>query len=386
MKNKTMIRVSAALLVVGILSACGGKKDNQQRGQQIGTYKVLTLEKSSTTLISEYPASIEGVKDIDIRPKIDGYIEEVLVDEGQEVKKGQLLFRINNPQFGQDMKGLQAAVATAESAVSTAELQVTKTRPLVEKGIISRFELENAEIALQARKSDLENAKARYANAVTNVGYTQVKSPVDGVVGTLPYRIGSYVNSGTAQPLTQVSDISVVQAYFSIGERQQLDLMASIEGATFQEKIDKLPEVELILSNGQKYEHKGKIKSFSGQVNRQTGAFRVRADFANPESLIRSGGSATVQIPQHMESVILIPQSATFEMQDKIVALVVEDNKVKGVPVKVRNVPGGEFYVVDEGLSERDVILIEGVGVVSEGTEINPDFVKMSEILGESTK
>jgi|SRR5690554_249260 len=374
------------ILVAGIfLTACGGNV-NEQVASGVEKYKVLALEKTSATLITSYPASLEGVKDIDIRPKIDGYIDEVLVDEGQEVSEGQLLFRIFNPQYSQDMKGLKAAVETAKSAVEAAELQVTKTKPLVEKGIISAFELQNVEIALEARKSDLANAEARYSNAVTNVGYTQIKSPVNGVVGTLPFRLGSYVNSATSQPLTQVSDISVIHAYFSIGEKQQLDLMTSIEGNTFQEKIEKLPPVNLILSNGMQYEHSGKIKSFSGQVNKQTGAFRVRADFENPEKLLRSGASATIQIPQKLQNVIVIPQRSTFEMQDKRMTYVLEDNIVKAVPIITRPVPGGQLFVVDEGLAESDLVLIEGVGILPEGAEIEPEVVKLSEFLKEENK
>lgn len=383
MNNKIMFRAITGIIAVGLLSACGGGKQEQGSGKRIGTYKVLELETTNATLIAEYPASLEGIKDIDIRPKIDGYIDEVLVDEGQTVKKGQLLFRISNPQYSQDMKSLQASVAAAESAVDAAELQVTKTRPLSEKGIVSAFELQNAEINLKTKKSDLENAKARYLNTVTNVGYTQVKSPVDGVVGAIPYRIGSYVNSATAQPLTRVSDISVIQAYFSIGEKQQLNLMADLEGTTFEEKINHLPEVNLILSNGRKYEELGKIKSFSGLINPKTGAFSVRADFPNASGMLRSGGSAIVQIPQVVENAILIPQKASFELQDKRMVYLLKEGVVTASSISVRSVPGGKFFIVDEGLTKGDKILIEGVGILSEGAEINPEFVKMSDILNE---
>lgn len=383
MNNKIMFRAITGIIAVGLLSACGGGKQEQGSGKRIGTYKVLELETTNATLIAEYPASLEGIKDIDIRPKIDGYIDEVLVDEGQTVKKGQLLFRISNPQYSQDMKSLQASVAAAESAVDAAELQVTKTRPLSEKGIVSAFELQNAEINLKTKESDLENAKARYLNTVTNVGYTQVKSPVDGVVGTIPYRVGSYVNSATAQPLTRVSDISVIQAYFSIGEKQQLNLMADLEGTTFEEKINHLPEVNLILSNGRKYEELGKIKSFSGLINPKTGAFSVRADFPNASGMLRSGGSAIVQIPQVVENAILIPQKASFELQDKRMVYLLKEGVVTASSISVRSVPGGKFFIVDEGLTKGDKILIEGVGILSEGAEINPEFVKMSDILNQ---
>mgnify|MGYP002347452045 CR=1 FL=1 len=377
-----MIRLLTTTTLVGLLVSCGGKQQ-EAPPKPIGTYKVIDLEKTNTTLLAEYPASLEGIMDIDIRPKIDGYIDQILVDEGQEVKKGQLLFRISNPQFSQDMQSLAASVAAAEAAVATAELQVTKTRPLVDQGIISAFELKNVELALQARKADLQRAKAQYSNAVTNVGYTSIKSPVDGVVGTIPYRIGSYVNSATAQPLTRVSDINTIFAYFSISEKQQLDIVAEIEGKTFQEKINKIPAVNLLLSNGKQYDQTGKIQTFSGQVNTQTGAFNVRANFPNPSKLLRSGNSATIQIPTHLENVIIIPQNATIELQDKRMAYVFVDNKVQAVPVKVRAIPGGRFFVVDEGLTEQDHVIIEGIGILTEGTEIKADFVKVADLLKE---
>lgn len=380
-----MIRLFIAATVIGLVASCGGKQEEVSQ-KMIGTYKVVNLEKTNTTLLAEYPASLEGIMDIDIRPKIDGYIEQILVDEGQEVTKGQVLFRISNPQFSQDMQSLAASVAAAESAVATAELQVTKTKPLVDQGIISSFELKNVELALQARKAELQRAKAQYSNGVTNVGYTTIKSPVNGMVGTIPYRIGSYVNSATAQPLTRVSDISTIYAYFSISEKQQLDIVAEIEGKTFQEKIAKIPEVNMVLSNGDLYTHPGKIQTFSGQVNTQTGAFNVRANFPNAEKLLRSGNSATIQIPTYLENVIIIPQKATVELQDKRMAYILDGDKVKAVPVKVRAVPGGKFFVVDEGLTEKDQLVIEGIGILTEGTVIKPDFVKIADVVKEESK
>ncbi len=380
-----MIRLFIAATVIGLVASCGGKQEEVPQ-KMIGTYKVVNLEKTNTTLLAEYPASLEGIMDIDIRPKIDGYIEQILVDEGQEVTKGQVLFRISNPQFSQDMQSLAASVAAAESAVATAELQVTKTKPLVDQGIISAFELKNVELALQARKAELQRAKAQYSNGVTNVGYTTIKSPVNGMVGTIPYRIGSYVNSATAQPLTRVSDISTIYAYFSISEKQQLDIVAEIEGKTFQEKIAKIPEVNMVLSNGDLYTHPGKIQTFSGQVNTQTGAFNVRANFPNAEKLLRSGNSATIQIPTYLENVIIIPQKATVELQDKRMAYILDGDKVKAVPVKVRAVPGGKFFVVDEGLTEKDQLVIEGIGILTEGTVIKPDFVKIADVVKEESK
>lgn len=381
--NRKMRNVITLSVLAGFFVACGNKQDApQERPPQ--PYKVLKVEKQSTTLIAEYPAKLEGIMDIDIRPKIDGYIEQIYVDEGQEVIKGQLLFKISNPQYAQDLQSLAATVAAAESAVATAELQVQKTRPLVEKGIISNFELKNVELALQARKADLQRAKAQYSNAVTNVGYTTIKSPVNGVVGSLPYRIGSYVNSATAQPLTRISDISTIYAYFSVNEKQQLDLVMNSEGKNFQEKISKMPLVKLVMSNGVLFEKEGKIETFSGQANIQTGSFNVRASFPNANKILRSGGSATVQIPTDLSDVIIIPQKATMELQDKRLAYIVDkDNKVKAVPVVVRAVPGGQFFVVDEGLNVSDLVLIEGVGIITEGTAVVPAEVKFDTLKAE---
>lgn len=368
----------------GLLLACGNKQDApQQRPPQ--EYKVLQIQKQSSTLVAEYPAKLEGITDIDIRPKIDGYVDQIFVYEGQEVKKGQLLMKISNPQYAQDVQGLAAAVASAESAVATAELQVEKTKPLVNKGIISAFELRNVELALQARQADLLRAKAQYNNALTNVGYTSVKAPSDGVIGTLPYKVGSYVNSATAQPLTRVSDIRTVYAYFSVNEKQQLDIVMNTEGASFQDKIAKIPSVSLLMSNGTKFEKEGKIETFSGLANVQTGSFNVRASFPNPNKILRSGGSAIVQIPTYIADAIVIPQKATMELQDKRMAYILEkDNKVKAVPIVVRAVPGGEFFVVDEGLSTDDLILLEGVGIIADGTEVVPVKTTLEDLKKEA--
>lgn len=376
--------ISRPLLFIGIsalmVASCKTEKGGPQ-APKVQPYKVVTLERSSTTLYSEYPAKLQGIQDIDIRPKIDGYIEKVMVDEGQEVKTGQVLFTINNPQYGQDVNNMKAAISSAEAAVATARLQVKKTRPLVDQGIISAYELETAELNLSAREAALAQAKAMYNNAQTNLGYTRVTSPVNGVVGLLPYRVGSYVNSATAQPLTTVSDISKMYVYFSMNEKQQLTFSEQTEGNTFQAKIQQLPAVTLVLSTGEVYGEAGKVETFSGQVNVQTGAFNVRAGFPNPGRILRSGSSATVRIPVHVSDAILIPQSATTELQNKRLAYIVADsNKVKAVPVQVRPVPGGQFFVVDSGLSAKDRLIVEGIGILTEGTVIDPQLIPMDSV------
>ena len=368
MKKKYFI--SAILLSISLLSC---KKETTQTGPPVMQYKVVEIGTSNTTLLAEYPASLEGVTDIDIRAKVDGYIEKIYVQEGQEVRKGQLLFKLETQTATQE-------AGAAKAKVTAAQVEVNRLIPLVERNIISDVQLETA-------KANLASAKSTYQSIVARINYATIKSPVNGIVGTLPLRLGSYVSSQTVEPLTRISDVSTIYAYFSVNEKEQLDIMMNAEGKSFQEKINKMEAVNLVLSNGMQYEQKGKIETFSGQANAQTGSFNVRARFANGNKLLRSGETGTIQIPTDLEDVIIIPQNATLELQDKRIALVVDkNNKVQAVPIKVRAVPGGKFFVVDSGLNVTDKILVEGVGIVTEGTLITPEVVDFKTIIDPTTK
>lgn len=363
MKNKSIIIVF--LTSFGLFSC---KNEQQQSAKPIGSYKVVKLEKTNTTLYSEYPATLEGVIDIEIRSKVDGYIEKIFVDEGQEVKKGQVLFKLETQTATQE-------ASAAKARVNAAQVEVNRLIPLVERNIIS-------EVQLQTAKANLASANSTYQGILAKINYATITSPVNGIIGTIPYRLGSYISSQTTQPLTRVSDISSMYAYFSLNEKEQLDLIMNSKGNSFQEKITQMPAVKLVLSNGTTYNQKGKIETFSGQANTETGSFNVRASFPNNEKILRSGNTGRVQIPTNLKDVIIIPQKATLEMQDKRLALILDKgSKVKAVPVKVREVPGGSFYVVDEGLTVNDVLIIEGVGILTEGTEIKPVLMKYDEIL-----
>ncbi|MFC4741077.1 efflux RND transporter periplasmic adaptor subunit [Flavobacterium ponti] len=363
--KKKIYFFSSLLLAVTILS-CNQKKE-EPKAKEPAPYKVVQVSKTNTTLLAEYPTKLEGITDIDIRPKVDGYIEKIYVDEGQEVKKGQLLFKLETQTANQD-------AAAAKAKVDVAQVEVNRLKPLVDRKIISDVQLETA-------KANLASAKSTYQSIIARINYATITSPVNGIVGTLPLRIGSYVSSQTAQPLTRISDISKVYAYFSVNEKEQLDIMMNAEGKTFQDKIANMPPVNLVLSNGDVYQEKGKIETFSGQANTQTGSFNVRASFPNPNRLLRSGGSGTIQIPTNLKDVVLIPQNATVELQDKRIALIVDqENKVKFVPIEVRAVPGGEYFVVDKGLNANDKFLVEGVGIITEGTPIKPEVIDLKEL------
>lgn len=366
-----MKKLSLTIISLVVLAACGKKEE--QTAPVILPYKVTAVTESNTTLLSEYPATLEGITDIDIRAKVDGYIEKIYVQEGQEVKKGQLLFKLETQTANQE-------AAAAKAKVAAAQVEVNRLKPLVERNIISDVQLETA-------KANLASAKSTYQSIVEKINYASIKSPVNGIVGTLPLRLGSYVSSQTTEPLTRISDVSTIYAYFSMNEKQQLDITMNAAGKTFQEKITKMPAVNLILSNGMEYEQKGKIETFSGQANTQTGSFNVRASFPNSNKLLRSGETGTIQIPTYLKDVIIIPQNASLELQDKRIALVVDkENKVKAVPIEVRAIPGGKFFVVDNGLNVNDKILIEGVGIVTEGTEIKPEVVDYNTVINPEKK
>lgn len=344
-------------------------------------FKVMTLQSRSVTLNTEYPASIQGEQDIEIRPKVDGFVEKIYVDEGSVVKKGQLLFQINNPQFAQDVRTAEAGVKTAEADVNTARLQVEKVKPLVEKDIISHYELESAQLTLQTKQAALAQARAALENARINVGYTTITSPVEGVIGSLPYKLGSLVNSSTAQPLTTVYNTSTIYAYFAMNEKQLLDFSRDSSNTSLHSKLDRMPPVTLILSDGTLYDRKGKVETVNGLINTATGSANFRAGFANPKGLLRSGSSATVRIPRLLKDVLIIPQNVTYELQDKRFAYVVDaESKVKNVSITVMDQTPGQFYIVTGGLKPGDKIIAEGANNLKDGSAIKPVEANTGEV------
>jgi membrane fusion protein, multidrug efflux system len=300
-------------------------------------------------------------------------MEKIYVDEGSTVKKGQMLFHINAPQYEQEVRTALADIKRVQAEVNAAKMQVEKVRPLVEKDIISKYELDNAEFTLEARLAALAQSEARLANARINLAYTSVTSPVDGVVGSIPYRLGSLVSSNTAQPLTTVASIGNVFAYFSMNEKESLTFTRNTKGATNLERFATLPPVTLILSDGSEYKEKGKIQAASGIISTQTGSVSVRATFPNPNNLIQSGSTGKVRIPRIIDSALLVPQKATYEMQGKrFVYLVDANNTVKSTEIKALEGSNGQFFIVQEGLKPGDKIVLEGIDGLRDGAKIQP--------------
>ncbi|MCE7067118.1 efflux RND transporter periplasmic adaptor subunit [Dyadobacter sp. CY326] len=386
MHQKLPLSRTALLLAFCFLISCKDKqKDAGKTAEQVKDYPVLTLAPRSITLNSEYPATIEGQQDIEIRPKIDGFIEKIYVDEGSTVKSGQPIFKINAPQYEQEVRTAQANIKIAEADVNSAEMSVSKVRPLVEKNIISKYELESAQFNLQAKQAALAQAHATLANARTNLSYTIIASPANGIIGLIPYKIGSLVNSNTPEPLTTVSNIGNIYAYFSINEKQVLAFSKNTKGNTTKARLATMPPVSLVLANGVEFSEKGRITTTSGSINTETGSIRVRATFPNPGSIVRSGSSALVRIPSQMDSAIVIPQKATYEIQGKkFVYRVAADGTVKSAEVGVSDNNDGQYFVAQTGLAAGDKIVLEGVASLREGAKIVPKSVKADSVYAKN--
>lgn len=357
-------------LLIGIISisltSCQEKAAPQQRAETV--YKTLTVEKSDQVLRSGFAATINGCQTVEVRPQVSGMITDIYINEGDFVRKDSTLFVIDQTPYKAAYEIACANVMSAEANLSTAQLILESSQELFEQDVVSEFELMTANNTLAEAEAKLALAKAEMNNAQNNLSYTMVKSPVNGVASMIPYRVGALVNSNITQPLVTVSDDSKVFAYFSMAENQLLDMIQ--EYGSLQEAIKDMPEVELIMSNGKLYKHKGKINAVSGTISASTGAVSFRAVFPNPERLLREGGSGTVIIPSEHKDCIVIPQAATFELQEKIFVYKVIDGKAVSSAIKVMPRNNGVEYIVESGLEVGDVIIAEGAGLVREGATI----------------
>ncbi len=356
-----------------VLSACGS---NEQTGQGYGamapTLAVITVAPGSIDLENTFPATIKGKTDIDVRPMVSGNIVAVHVDEGQRVHKGQILFTIDQVPYQAAVDQARAAVNVASTAVETAQISYNSNKALFDKNIISAHALQISANQLAQAKAQLAQANAGLVNAEKNLSYTQVTAPSDGVVGSIPLRVGALA-SPSGQALTTVSDNSEVYAYFSLNEKEILDLTDG--GAeTLEAAIASMPEVNLRLANGTIFPNPGKVATVSGVIDGSTGSATVRALFNNVNNMLRSGSTGTVIMPVNTTDVLIIPQKATFEVQDrKFVYTVDGDNVLHTTPITVMAQQDGKNYVVTSGLNAGDRIVIEGVGMSArDGITINP--------------
>lgn len=333
-----------------------------------GNYKTMEVSRGSRTLSQSYTAVINGRQSVEIRPQVSGTITQVCIAEGAQVKKGQTLVIIDQVPYKAALETAIANVKSAEASVATARLTADSKEQLFKENVVSAFDLQTARNSLLQAEATLAQAKAEEVNARNDLSYTEVKSPVDGVSGMLPYRVGALVDASITTPLTTVSDDTEMYVYFSMTESQVLSLIRQYK--TLDEAMKQMPEVELKLSDGLTYVHKGRIDAISGTIDTSTGAVSLRATFPNPEHILRNGGSGTVVLPYIKENILIVPQEATYEIQDKIFVYKVVDGKATSSQVSVFPINDGKEYIVESGLEEGETIIAEGAGLVQEGTVV----------------
>ena len=363
MKNKVLAIIFSAIA----LASCNQNK-TQTATQKENYYETMEVTLSDRTLTTGYSAAISGVQTVEIRPQVSGMITDILIEEGESVTKGQVLFVIDQTPYKAAYEIAVANVKSAEAALSTAKLILDSNKNLYEQDVVSEFDLMTAQNDLTEAEARLALCKAEEVNASNNLSYTEVRSPVNGVASMIPYRVGALVNSNIAQPLVTVSDDSRVYAYFSMAENQMLDMVQQY--GSLNNAIRQMPEVELIMSNGEKYEHTGKINAISGTISESTGAVSIRAVFNNRNHLLRNGGSGTIIIPMTLQNCMVIPQSATYELQDRVFVYKVVDGKASSTEIHIAPQNNGVEYIVTGGLEVGDIIVAEGAGLIKEGTPI----------------
>lgn len=366
MKRLITTKAAATLMAAALVTSasCSGNGDNAAQQQQMPAPQIgtQTVAYSDIDLSQSYPATIKGKTDIEIRPQVSGFITQVLVDEGQHVNKGQTLFVLDQVQYQAAVDQAAAAVAAAQTAVKSAQMTADQKQALFDKNIISEYENQLAKNDLANAKSNLATANAALTSARKNLAYTVVTAPNAGVIGSIPFREGSLASPSMAQPLTTVSDNSQVYAYFSLTEKDILN-MTENGSKPLQQQIAQMPAVKLQLADGTIFPVEGKVATVSGVIGAGTGAATVRALFDNPGGMLRSGSTGQIVIPVQEKNAIVIPQKATFELQDRKFVYVVNDsNKVVSTPITISKVNDGKIYVVTSGLEPGNVIAVEGVG------------------------
>jgi len=345
------------------------------------TLPVISISSRPFTTFREYTASLEGSNDIEIRPQVSGYIEKIFVDEGAFVKKGQPLFKINDQPYLEALNNANASLSVAKANQASAEISMNKLEPLVANNVISPIQLQTAKAAYDAATAYVSQAAAQVGNAKINISYSLIRAPVDGFIGRIHLKIGSLVGGNNADPMTNISEVRDVRAYFSISETAFLRFKDEYPGKTLEDKIKNLPPVELILSDNSIYPLKGRVEIVAGQFAAGTGAIPFRAKFPNPNGVLRSGSTGRIRISISIPGGLVIPQESTFELQDKVFVFVLGDsNKVHSAAVQIGG-RSGNYYLVENGIKAGDRIVYSGVDKLNDGSPVQPVPMSLDSLL-----
>lgn len=381
-KNVTIAMTVLSLLTVVVYSGCKSSSASDQAAAPAPVeYPVVSVTASDVTTFSEFTASLEGSRDIEIRSQVDGYISAIYIDEGAYVNKGQALFKIDARPYVEQLNTANATLLSAKAALENASINVNKLTPLVQNNIVSDVQLRSAKASYEASKATVAQAQAQVQAAKINLGFTTITAPVSGYVGGIPFKTGSLVGRSQPAALTVLSENKSVHAYFTMSEVDFIDFKTGYTGKTIQDKIKSLPEVELVLADNSIYPLKGRVELAQGSFDKTNGTINFRAVFNNEAGLLRSGNTGKIRIPDQSTTTLLVPQQATFELQDKVFAYTVNDsNKVVGTPLTVTGT-SGRFYMVSKGVKSGDKIVYEGIGRLADGMVIKPKLIPADSLL-----
>lgn len=403
-----MFQKTTLALCLVFLFSCKNGKDNKADANGSKPFPVVVVSQRNIMGYSDFPATIRGKNNSDVRAKIQGYITKVFVDEGQRVSRGQTLFTLETAMLTQQAKAAKAGVSASQSqvaaadasvqaaqaAVEIAQVEVNKLVPLVQKGIISDVQLETAKANYNAAVARLSQSKAAKTQAVAgtgqaranlqsvqaNINYSVIKAPVSGIVGALPLREGNLVGPTDPNPLTTVSDTRELFAYFSMNESEYLTFLEKTPGKNITEKLKNIPKVELMLANGSMYSEKGEIEAVTGEIDPQTGTIQFRASFANKDGLLSNGNTGTIRIPKFYENVLVVPESATVDIQGIMHVFKVDSGKAISTVIKIAE-RVKNLAIVTDGIKAGDKIIAQGVGNIQNGTKVNPQLISIDSLV-----
>lgn len=371
-KHNKLMKHLALVFAIAILYGCSHPPQQQQQAAP-PSLPVMEVKSGNSTTYQEYPASIEGTVNVEVRPQVSGTLDKVFVDEGAYVHAGQPIFKINELPYRSALNNAVAALHAAEAAQANAQIEVEKLTPLVENKVVSDYQLKTAKASYRAATANIESAKANVATAQINLGYTLIKAPVNGFIGRLEKKQGSLVTPQDVAALTELSDVHDVHVYFSLGEKDFVTFKEQYPGETLQDKLKKVPYVSLLLADGTEYAKQGKIDIIDGQFNKTTGAITVRATFSNPQGLLRSGNTGKIRLSLDHKDALIVPESATVDMQDKVFVFTVGDSsKVKKQAISIIG-KNGDNYLVKDGIKAGDQIVLTGIDKLQEGMVIHPE-------------
>lgn len=386
LKNRPLLII--LVLIIALQYGCGTSAAENPGAAappppQLPVVGITTLP---ATTYQEFPATLEGKVNVEIRTQVDGYLDKIYVDEGAYVKAGQLLFKINDHVYSEQLSNAKSSLLAAQANVQKAQVEVDRLTPLVENNVISDVQLKTAKAAYEAAKASAEQAKAVVGNAQINVGYTLIKAPVSGYIGRIPFKIGSLVTKGDEKPLTLLSDVSEMYAYFSLSEPDFIAFKNKYQGNTIEEKVKQVPAVELVLADNNIYAQKGKVSLVEGQFDKTTGAINFRASFPNTSGTLRTGNTGKIKVPTLYPSALVVPQEATFEIQDKVFVYTVADsNKIVTKPLTISG-RTTNYYFVSDGVKQGEKIVLSSqstmmMGGLRDGMPIVPQMISTDSLL-----